>query len=121
MRHEEDRNKDAEADEDKSGEGSENPPAPRTAGNGQCYWIGDCGLNTVAVHSTQADRSKKSITTPSDSFDESRIIGGVTQGIAQAANGGVEAVVKIDEGVGRPEAVPQFFPGDDFAGFFEKL
>ena len=44
------------------------------------------------------------ITATCESFDESRIVGGIAQSIAQTFDRGVETMFEIDERVRRPEA-----------------
>ena len=63
----------------------------------------------------------ESIAAAGKSFDESRTRSGVSQHFAQFVYGGVKAVVEIDEGVGRPKFIAQFFTRDHFAGMLEQF
>ena len=53
-------------------------------------------------------------------FDVAGSGGGVSEGLADFVDGGVEAVVEVDEGVGGPELLLQLFAGDDFSGALEQ-
>jgi hypothetical protein len=64
--------------------------------------------------------SQKTVSAASECFNEAGIFGGITEGVAQALDGGVQAVVEIHEGVGRPEPAPQLFPGKNFTGTLEE-
>ena len=44
----------------------------------------------------------------------------VAEGHAQLADGGVEADIEINEGIGWPECTVQFFPGDEVSGMLEQ-
>jgi hypothetical protein len=48
-------------------------------------------------------RRYEAVTTSRDSFDETRLCGGVSERRPNLQNGDVETSVKIDEGVGRPK------------------
>jgi hypothetical protein len=63
------------------------------------------------------DGSDETIATASERFDETRIVGGIAERIAEALDGGIEAMLKIDEGVSGPELALQFFAGDELTGF----
>ena len=60
------------------------------------------------------DWSQKAVTPARDGFDETRVVGGIIKGRAQLLHGSVEAVVKLDERVGRPEPLADLFPCDQF-------
>jgi len=47
-------------------------------------------------------------------------VGVVVECLTQLLNGGVEAVLEINEGVLRPEAFAEVVAGDDFAGAFQQ-
>ena len=53
-------------------------------------------------------------------FDVAGAGGGISEGLADLVDGGVEAMVEVDEGVGGPEFLLQFFAGDDFSGALEQ-
>jgi hypothetical protein len=59
------------------------------------------------------NRCQKSIAAPGHSFDKRWILCRVAQSIAQPADRGVQAVIKIDERIGGPQAVPYFFARDN--------
>jgi hypothetical protein len=64
--------------------------------------------------------SQKTVAAASESFNKAGIFGGITKGVAQALDGGVQAVVEIHKCVSRPEPAVQLFPGNDFTGTFEE-
>jgi len=54
----------------------------------------------------------KPVPSPGDSLDERRIVSIISQRMAKLFQGAVQAEVEIDECVGWPESLPQFFAGD---------
>ena len=66
------------------------------------------------------DWSDEPITALWEGLDESRTLRGITQRLAQPRNGSVQVGVEINEYVCRPEAMVEFFPGDDFTGVLEE-
>jgi hypothetical protein len=69
---------------------------------------------------TGGDRGDKTVATLGESFNEAGIVGFVGEGVAQFVNGGVQAVLEIDEGVFGPEAFLVLLAGDDDAGLLEE-
>jgi hypothetical protein len=63
------------------------------------------------------DGSDETVATAGESFDETGIVSGITESVPKTLDGGVEAMLEVDEGVGRPELALQLFPGDELAGF----
>jgi hypothetical protein len=61
--------------------------------------------------------SNETIATPGESFDETGIVGGIAERVSETLDGGIEAMIEVDEGFGRPELALQFFAGDKLAGF----
>jgi hypothetical protein len=55
-----------------------------------------------------------------ESFDEAGVVGFVGESVAEFVDGGVQAVLEIDEGVFGPEAFLELLAGDDEAGVFEE-
>jgi hypothetical protein len=53
-------------------------------------------------------------------FDIAGILGGVAESNAETIRRCVEPLLEIDEDVGRPQALPQFFPGYELAWPFEQ-
>lgn len=53
-------------------------------------------------------------------FDEARIRGAVPKSIAELVDSGVEAVIEIDERVGWPEPLAEFFASHNVPGTFEQ-
>ena len=49
-----------------------------------------------------------------------RSLGVVTQRLAQLSESRAKALVKIDEGVGRPKLAADFFAADHFSGAFQQ-
>ena len=68
----------------------------------------------------QRNRSDKSIPTLGHRFDVERLVGGVTQCLAQLHHRRVQAVSEINECICRPQNEPQFLARDDLPGVFEK-
>jgi len=66
------------------------------------------------------DRGDESVSSAGYSLDESRIGGGITQGLAQFVNGGVQAVIEVYERVARPEALLQLLARDHFSGVLKQ-
>jgi len=50
----------------------------------------------------------------------SRVAGLVAEGFAETVDGGVEAVLEVDEGAIGPEFAADFFAGEDFGGAREQ-
>jgi len=59
--------------------------------------------------------SDKAIAVPGQRFDEAGRRRVVPQGFAQSFDGTVDAVLEIDEGILRPELLPDLFAGHQFA------
>ena len=74
----------------------------------------------IAIGDGGGDWGHESIAAAGDRLDKDGILGGVAQGVSEPLDGGVEAVVEVDEGVGLPEAGTQVVAGDDFSGSFEE-
>jgi hypothetical protein len=53
-------------------------------------------------------------------LDEAGIVGGVSECVADAVHGGVEAVLEVSEGVRGPELLLQLLAGDQFSGAEEQ-
>jgi hypothetical protein len=66
------------------------------------------------------DRGDKAITPTGQGFDKPRIVGGVAESIPQPFDGGIQAVLEVDEGVGRPKAGLEFLASNQFTGFFQQ-
>ena len=62
-----------------------------------------------------------SVAPPGHSLDKPWIACRIAEGVPQAADRRIEAVIKIDESIGRPEPASQLLAGNDFSGLFEKL
>ena len=56
----------------------------------------------------------------SQGLDKNGCFRRLAQRIAQPLNGGVQAVIEVDESVRRPELTAQFLSGDDFSGPFKQ-
>ena len=66
------------------------------------------------------DLGDKAVTSAWESFDEARSIWVVVQCLAQFFHRAVEAVVEVNEGVSRPEALAKLFSRNDFTWILEK-
>jgi hypothetical protein len=66
------------------------------------------------------DRSDETIATPRKSLNESRTIGGISQGLAQSIHGGVYTMVEVDKSFGRPKLLSELLPVYHFAGVLQK-
>jgi hypothetical protein len=58
-------------------------------------------------------RSDETVSAAGEGFDVARAGSGVSESFAHLVDRGVQAVVEVDEGVGGPEFLLQFFAGDD--------
>jgi hypothetical protein len=63
---------------------------------------------------------QKTVAAASESLNKAGIFSGITDGVAQTLDGGVQAVVEIHKCINRPEPAAQFFPGNDFPGMLEE-
>src|ERR1700735_4720705 len=59
---------------------------------------------------------KEAVSAARDGFDEARIFGIVREGVAELADGSIQAGFEVNEGVARPKASPQFLTSRDLAG-----
>ncbi len=66
------------------------------------------------------DGSDETVAAFGESFDEAGVVGLVGEGVAEFVDGGVEAVLEIDEGVFGPQAFLELLAGDDEAGVFKE-
>ena len=55
-----------------------------------------------------------------NSFDVSRILGRIAEGLPQLVDRGVEPVLEIDESIISPNLLAQFIAADDMVGAFEQ-
>ena len=76
-------------------------------------------LNQRGVHNGSRDSlfelgkgSDETVAAAWEGFDVDGGIGGIIEGFAEFIDGGVEAMVEINEGVAGPETGAKFFPGD---------
>jgi hypothetical protein len=63
---------------------------------------------------SSVDGREQAITAAREGFDKAGVFGGITEGVAQALDGGVQAVVEVHKGVGRPKTAVQFLSRNDF-------
>src|ERR1700676_5578754 len=108
----------SEKNENNGARAGENPPDVKA-----CSWLGlrfdRSELISIAVGGI--DGSEETISPARHGFDEPGILRRISKGVPQAANGGVQAVIEIDEGIRRPEPLAQLLAGHDFAGLLQKL
>jgi hypothetical protein len=53
-------------------------------------------------------------------FDVERLVGRIAQSFPELHNRSIQAVIEIDEGIGRPEMLAQLFARDHLPGVFEQ-
>ena len=73
------------------------------------------------LHGGNRDRRDEPIAAPRHGFDESRVVGGVVERLAELADGAVQPDLEFDERVRGPEHASQFFAGDHFTGTAQQL
>jgi hypothetical protein len=106
--------------------GKEDEPSGSRSCRSQSRYLGDLsfrkrlrGRQRSFAHGTLRIRAfqvaHEPVTAPPYGLNEQRFFGGVSQRIPQLAYGYCEAMVEIDKGILRPEAIAKFFPSDDFA------
>src|SRR5271165_3035031 len=66
------------------------------------------------------DRSDEPVAALGEGFDEAGIVGFVGESVAEFVDGGVEAVLEVDEGVFGPEAFLELLAGDELARVLEE-
>jgi hypothetical protein len=63
---------------------------------------------------------EESVATAGEGLDEAGVAGGVTEGFADAVDGGVEPVLVVDEGTVGPEGAADFLACEQSAGAVEE-
>ena len=63
---------------------------------------------------SSVDGREQAISAAREGFDKTGVFGGITEGIAQALYGSVQAVIKVHKGVGRPKTAVQLLSRNDF-------
>src|SRR5207253_6392605 len=53
-------------------------------------------------------------------LDEARVFGRIAQSLTEPVDGGIEAVIEVDERVSRPQTLPQLVASDDIAAALEQ-
>ena len=66
------------------------------------------------------DGSDKAVASPGDGLDVKGLLRGIAQGLTEFADGGVDAIVGLNESVGRPELQFQFVAGDNLSPSFKQ-
>src|SRR5215470_9357270 len=83
-------------------------------------WLGE-GFRFVSAsiggYGDPFNRCKKAVTAAGQGFDISRLFCRIAQRFTQLIHGGIQSVVEIYEGVGRPKPSPQFFASDQLPRF----
>jgi hypothetical protein len=64
------------------------------------------------------DPSDETVATSRKSLNESRTIGGISQGLTQSIHNGVYTMVEVDESFGRPKLLSELLPAHHFAAVF---
>src|ERR1700740_3119046 len=64
--------------------------------------------------------SDKSISAPGEGLHVARRRGGVSEGFPHLVDGGVQAMIEVDEGIGCPQLLAQLFASDHVSGAFQK-
>src|SRR5262249_29756463 len=110
---------DAEKNQNHRGGSSSDPPyTMRLRACGGCRALRLSGRRPI--FRWRADRCKKAISAAGNGLDEDGILGRVTQSVAHALDGRVEAVVEVNEGISRPQAIAQIVASDDLSRLFQK-
>src|SRR5882724_3483559 len=65
---------------------------------------------------SSVDGCKQAITAAREGFNKTGVFGGIPEGIAQALDGGVQAMIEVYKGIGRPKPAVHFLPGNNFTG-----
>lgn len=66
------------------------------------------------------DGGDEAVAAAGEGLDEARVAGGVAEDLADAVDGGVDAVVEVDEGAIGPEGAGDLVAGEDLAGVLEE-
>jgi hypothetical protein len=69
----------------------------------------------IAVRQPAIDRPHKPVATPRHSFHKSGILRRVSECVTKPLNGGIETVVEVNKGVGRPQSVAKIIAGHYFS------
>jgi len=78
---------------------------------------GPCGRTFLG---RKFHRGEEAVSAPRERFHETGILGGVAQGVAQALDGRVQAMIEVYKRIGWPQAGVKIFPGNNFTGTLEK-
>src|SRR3979490_2512605 len=83
--------------------GARDPPPPRLAKDKEgCCDVGRYNFGRTTVCGGSTYRRHKTVAAPRHSFDESGILRRVSYRVSQPLDGRIQAVVKVNEGVGWP-------------------
>ena len=86
-------------------------PRGRNAIQSVCgHRYGGCAVN----------RSDKAVAAAGQRFYKTRARCGIAQCLANLVDRSIQAVVEIDERVGRPDFLPQIVAGDDLSGMLQQ-
>jgi hypothetical protein len=119
MRRQEEAHGKPDQDEGNGSDGASDPPVMAARG---CDRHNRGQLSLASLISIRpANGRKEPVATARHSLYKRGILSGISQGIAQAPDRGIQAVVEVDIGIGRPEAVAQFLPSNDLAGAVQKF
>jgi hypothetical protein len=77
-------------------------------------------IHLGAIHLHNLNRSDQTIPIPGQCFYKPRVLGVIPQCLAQFIHGSVNAVFKINEGIGGPEFLLDLFPRHHLAGLLEE-
>ena len=77
-------------------------------------------IGRLCCRSFSLHRGDETVSAAGEGFDVARAGSRVSESFAHLVDGGVQAVVEVDERVGGPELLLQLFARDDFAGTFEQ-
>jgi hypothetical protein len=67
-----------------------------------------------------SNRSNEAVAAAGESLYEAGVVGGIAEGVSKSFDGSIQPVVKVDEGVDRPEPSPQFLSMDNFSGSLQQ-
>jgi hypothetical protein len=66
------------------------------------------------------DWNEQTITVPRDRLDEPRIVSRITKCLSQSSDGGIEAILEVNKGVGTPQGRLKLLPCNNLAATLQQ-